>query len=424
MKKAIIIATLILIVKILPAQWVQVADLITWGGEYPGNQNLPMARFISEKIGYYVHTFHGEAHGCSYYIGKTTDGWNTFHDVYGQDGGSYNCYTIDDMTFLNDTIGYKLSAFSPYNVVQKTVNGGSSWTEFNNINTFEVYRISYPSEDLGYYLQSPWPYIYNFQVIVSDIGNCTVYNVAPENFKHATGISFINDSTGFIFCQDTLGNYVCIRSSDSAQTWNNVLNMQLNKGLAIQFPTEQVGYIAGQNGMAYKSIDAGISWTQLSTGVTENLNSVFFINELEGYIVGNSGAMISTIDGGQNWTIEDSGTNLDILSFYFNENGQGLFATKNYIFKSSYAGFEEFDKTNEKDNLVIYPNPASNIINIKLGELKKVATISIFSIQGKELIRKEYTGNSQIDINHLSPGLYFLRIINGNQIISQRFIKK
>jgi len=422
MKKIKWLVFFILLSKLSPAQWVQVADL----EEFPppgGDFNIGEIIFMSYQIGYYIHTW-TSIHERYYYIGKTDDGWNSGYTIYSEGDVCF----INDLTFINENIGYKVSCpYSPYFNVYKTVDGGDTWTQVpNNISTYLVSLISYPSEDLGYYLDllgfmNPK----YFRIIVSDSGNCTVNESATEKYYFPSEIKFINDSTGYIFCQDTLGNYVCIRSNDSAQSWSNILNTQSNKMLSLQFPTQQTGYISAQNGFAYKSTDAGITWEQLSTGTTKNLNDVYFINESEGYIVGDSGLMISTIDGGQNWNIEESGTDLDIRKFYFNENGQGLYATELLIFKSSYAGTNNFNIIKKGDNFELYPNPASESIQINVKKPQQSISISVFSILGEKIIRNTENVNPiKLKISNLPPGIYIVQIINGSEVLSGRFIKK
>jgi hypothetical protein len=74
--------------------------------------------------------------------------------------------------------------------------------------------------------------------------------------------------------------------------------------------------------------------------------------------------------------------------------------------------------------LRIWPNPVSNYINIDAGDLLLTSspTISIYDNSGKEVMRKNFSG--QIDVTPLPDGIYFLTInINGKQAGHNRFIK-
>lgn len=75
--------------------------------------------------------------------------------------------------------------------------------------------------------------------------------------------------------------------------------------------------------------------------------------------------------------------------------------------------------TNE---LVIYPNPAKDVLNISSLELNDSMLYTIFDITGKRVMNSKLN-NSSIDISKLSPGNYIIRIVSGASIKSQKFIK-
>jgi hypothetical protein len=73
----------------------------------------------------------------------------------------------------------------------------------------------------------------------------------------------------------------------------------------------------------------------------------------------------------------------------------------------------------------IWPNPVSTIINIDAGDLfqsSSLITISIYDINGREVMRRQFAG--EIDVSSLSDGIYFIVINNkGKQVYHNRFIK-
>lgn len=82
--------------------------------------------------------------------------------------------------------------------------------------------------------------------------------------------------------------------------------------------------------------------------------------------------------------------------------------------------------TNRKTSFVqIYPNPAKNILTIKMPPEIDWNELHIFDAQGREAMRyQNSTQNSNhiIPINTLSPGIYFLKIVTPEAIYSERFI--
>ena len=71
------------------------------------------------------------------------------------------------------------------------------------------------------------------------------------------------------------------------------------------------------------------------------------------------------------------------------------------------------------DALSIYPNPASNFLNINTNTV--IDKVEFYDIVGKLVLNSKYTNT--IDIAHLSDGLYLVRIYSGNQSITKKIIK-
>jgi hypothetical protein len=85
---------------------------------------------------------------------------------------------------------------------------------------------------------------------------------------------------------------------------------------------------------------------------------------------------------------------------------------------------------NKADILSVYPNPASDHLNIALkAEFKTSVEIAIYNTTG-QLVRKfskvnaNNTNELRLDISDLTPGVYMLRILDENQFISKSFVKK
>lgn len=87
-------------------------------------------------------------------------------------------------------------------------------------------------------------------------------------------------------------------------TWYEISTGTNKKFNAIDFPTDQVGYIVGDDGLFMKSVDAGLSWQIWNSGgpssFSANLVDVKFIDENMGFVV-QENAIWRTLDGGQSW---------------------------------------------------------------------------------------------------------------------------
>ena len=69
-----------------------------------------------------------------------------------------------------------------------------------------------------------------------------------------------------------------------------------------------------------------------------------------------------------------------------------------------------------KENIIIYPNPVDETININ----KKV-DITIYNILGDIVIRK--TNINTLDVSRLSPGTYNIQIMCNNKIVNKTIVK-
>ena len=75
-----------------------------------------------------------------------------------------------------------------------------------------------------------------------------------------------------------------------------------------------------------------------------------------------------------------------------------------------------------KNTFTIFPNPASNILNITMPNNKKINSLKVVDVTGRIVINNSSMPNNTIDISNLLNGIYMLQIgIDGNNY-SQKFI--
>lgn len=74
-------------------------------------------------------------------------------------------------------------------------------------------------------------------------------------------------------------------------------------------------------------------------------------------------------------------------------------------------------------NLNLYPNPVSSILNIEYSSLGPVR-VQISSANGKQVLVINYNSTNTINLNleSLSPGLYLVTLISGEQTISEKIM--
>jgi len=80
----------------------------------------------------------------------------------------------------------------------------------------------------------------------------------------------------------------------------------------------------------------------------------------------------------------------------------------------------------QKGFVSLYPNPASDELSIDFGAKVEKATLSILDLQGRTVMAKTFA-NTQVDnldISSLNSGIYFVKMVNGNKVLNNKFVKK
>jgi photosystem II stability/assembly factor-like uncharacterized protein len=89
------------------------------------------------------------------------------------------------------------------------------------------------------------------------------------------------------------------------------------------------GFLVGSDGNIIGTNDTGQSWTNVYSGVVEDLQDITFINERTGFVVGDFGRILKTVDGGATWYKTNSGTQEKIYSIGFINDHEGWVGTEN-----------------------------------------------------------------------------------------------
>ena len=154
--------------------------------------------------------------------------------------------------------------------------------------------------------------------------------------------------------------------------------------------------------------------------------TVTFPDQMNGYIACASGHILKTLDGGYNWTEERSNTYYDLRSLSFLDANYGftggLFGT---ILKTTDGGGVGVENHTKTSSLKISPNPATDKITISPGREFRSGTLTVFDISGKCLLEKQFSaGDIELNVGSLQAGMYYLRVLNQDQVMSGKFLKK
>ncbi|HRZ32324.1 MAG TPA: CotH kinase family protein, partial [Flavobacterium sp.] len=87
-------------------------------------------------------------------------------------------------------------------------------------------------------------------------------------------------------------------------------------------------------------------------------------------------------------------------------NGTGNFVIQAPTFNANNQGLSISDFNQQNNQLLIYPNPTSNYVNIRISELMGSEKIKIFNLLGQIVIEKEAHNDNTLDLTILSAGTY------------------
>ena len=77
---------------------------------------------------------------------------------------------------------------------------------------------------------------------------------------------------------------------------------------------------------------------------------------------------------------------------------------------------------NNTNSITVYPNPATDLLNISLSNGTAIETVNIYNVSGKLVNNTKLNGN-QIDISQLNNGVYMVEVITVNGSFKTKFVK-
>lgn len=89
-----------------------------------------------------------------------------------------------------------------------------------------------------------------------------------------------------------------------------------------------------------------------------------------------------------------------------------------------YSSIRSVNFPVENTNVMIYPNPFSNSINVSFSSDESY-TISIYNETGLEVMKADFSMNFTVNAEDFAPGIYFVRITNDKveNVLAKKFIK-
>jgi photosystem II stability/assembly factor-like uncharacterized protein len=318
--------------------------------------------------------------------GSATTGWVATTGIYKSTNAGVNWVqqvatgTFSDLAFIDLNTGFAVRT----NLVAKTTNGGSNFTNSN-----------YTSNSLVSANKIIFITGQTLMILGVDNANDTTFvfkstnmgNTWTQIFK-TPGVffemKFLNSNTGMM-CGD---NGVVRKTTNGGTAWTTVNTPASTDLLGLHFASSSIFYMVGSSGTILKSTNAGVNWLTQTCPVTANLRSVnVFPSDDNGIIVGAGGIILRTTNGGAFTSVIQNGTEIP----------------ENYSLSQNY------------------PNPFNPSTKIKFSVAGTGnISIKVYDVMGKEVARVvdqnltpgEYTAD--FDASSLPTGTYFYRLTAGS----------
>lgn len=376
----------------------------------------------------------------------------------GQDG-------VRGIAFMDENNGI-VTLNAKYHV---TNDGGATWSAEKYLNIFPVQYLSATNiiagTDNGRIYQSM-----NGGLTFSQIGTTIVNDIRDIDFSGNFGV--LADS----YCKSAV-------TLDYGNTWAPISNTalcgnltQLNCAEAADATT---GYVAGNNNKFYKTTNAGLNWSAVSSATFGNVVSLSFVNTNLGYARTTS-TIYKTTDGGSTWNSINANITsipgvtssqisaggllaIDANNLYVGGTGKlfkstdggTTFSVDYTLTGCSSCGVEKIEtagtslvigisasptqaKIYKKANAItvtgikvtspisqfsLWPNPANETIQIQGISKNEIKSVKFFDALGK--LAKEVNENyHEININELNTGIYFVQVNSEKGSSIKKFIKQ
>lgn len=279
------------------------------------------------------------------------------------------------------------------NYIQKTPDFGINWSSLT------VYYIPDPA---------PGNTLYFRKMLENKNGELFLYSYVPGPSSEVVAV---------------------FKSGDKGNTWDILAEFtSIHHSIDMAFNSEEIPYVICSDSLYYFDKISSV-WKNYSLpftfgdsygySIAIDINDVIYI--ADNYDKAN---IAKSTDGGESW--ESITNNITQTSYvdnlYISPNG--YLYVYNKLYKSANRIFEPVQvEINNCSEFSVYPNPATNIINIDTDQFlnKEISSVVITDISGRQM-KVNSVNNAQIDISNLNEGTYIITVLAGNKVYRSKFL--
>jgi photosystem II stability/assembly factor-like uncharacterized protein len=392
-------------------------------------------------------------------------------DDYGHSWNSEYSSSLEgdviDSYFVNDMLGYcltkPLGGGVIYSPLYRTTDGGDVWEKANWATMSDINGIFFCDPDTGYIVSE----VFGLEISRTFNGGkdweLFFSDVEPEEIR---AITFLNAKTGYI-----VGFYGLYRTNDFGETWQrvdeldysfyDVISLDDNQiyALATQYGSDAILIHSPDGGLTwdvstinipsgenifvldngrlliqqytsiYYSDDNGITWIQANVNIGEHFVGLeaYFVNESVGYIVGfgSSNNFLKTTDGGETWYSYPTEVTAKLSEVHFFDENHGIVMGENGIILRTDNGGTTFIEEKpaipqQPSAITLFPNPATEILNITFEDPQQRGELIFYSTNGTEVMRRAHNPNVTgiiMNVDGMDAGAYVVQYVVDSKII-------
>lgn len=354
----------------------------------------------------------------SYYDLYKTKNGNNFKQFQSSTDNSF----FNHMAIINDTIFATLiKPHGPYSAFF-SLNNGESWNSpANPIPNSENVYFKIVADDNGFYFWEDDEIWYT-----RDFGEKWIDFSFLKSNAYITNFFKFEDQ---LFASTGQKDSLYTRSINDGSEWiisNNGLESYTQ--VANIFACDSLLFAWKFDGL-YSSNDLGLNWTFIYDDILKwayrgsGIRSIV-CHESTIIIAGNPGVYYSN-DYGTSWKDLNKGLVKHTSNKLIIKNDTlYLGTTKHGLWKLALSDLELVASNQEIQlpELKIFPNPAQTSIRAMLSDDLSFDVLSIYTIEGVLIEHKKNDIEENIDVSHLPNGIYILKCVIENSIISSKLI--
>ncbi len=412
--KKYLLLGLVVLSSALHAQWSVIDSMV--GGTFEA------IHFVNADTGF---SYHNRT------LRKTQNGGQTWDSVGIPFSGE-----LMDFTFTSPDTGYIVGgAWFPHathfsNAILRTTDGGQTWDSILGDYKSGLFNNLAAVGPLEYYVAG------NNWFLHSDNGGLSHDTLRPSSLSNEQylKVRFNHPDTGYVLASHSLGlNQVVkqlYKTTNGAQNWQSVYNDTSSWG-AMDFVLSPKGeiYLCGDFGYLLYSKDGGANWQ--SFPFNNPVQSLYELELVDGklFAIGTDGLgqesfIFKSEDKGVTWQTEfvsqPSFSTFRDISFPTAAVGYTILEDRIYKGATSVTLPESRHSV-----FTMYPNPAAHQVFIKL-QNKDDAAITLYNTALQKVGSYTVMGQPLLEINvhHLTRGLYFLKVEQSGHQFYQQLLKE